>query len=1066
MYRGRTMLTSKQVGLGPRVFFGLALPFLVVWTGSAYSKSFDRQGDGATAPIAAPNLEDHASYFAEKRVGVSAAALKKADHLRRKTIGSIQSLLKDSRKSARRFELHLRLGELYVERHDYLRDVEMRTYDEQYEAWEKLDQDKRGDEPQLSTRGSTAELTRAANSFRRLVREFPRHPRTDSALYALAKTLARLGKSTSVNYYEQLVKSHPKSKLLPETYLALGENYFEKHQIEAAIKYYKLAMQFKDQPAYPYAVYKLGWAYYNAPVKNDADAKTNYGKAITAFKLVVKLAELDKTRSARNLDLKDEAIRDLIMVWAEGEDVASAWRYFKTIGQHQSFYTMLERLGHIYATQGKNTKAIAVFQRLLRDAPGRPHNPEIHAKLVELLDLTNKPTKVVAELQRMQKSYLGRSPWKGALSKKEELSQDAIKKRTEAIEKAPKLVENMLHRYGALYHQRGQKSKDSRYLSYAATLYASYLETFVKEPAAYDIRYYLAEILFDFKKYEIASDHYLKVAKASKNGKYRKPAALNSVAALNQLVVNTKFPKLPPAGQATKSLPIPSQKQRLVKGIDNYIALLPKEADGYPMRFTAAQIYFEHGHYDQALKRFNNLTKELPETPQAKAAVRVVLAFHTDREDWAKLIVWSKDFGGRQKLMDAETKKYVVDLLRGSMFKQALALEKRQSYQKAAMAFLDYQKEFPTDKNADRALFNANINFAKIGRIKDALAASNLLLKNYADSKLKADVLASQATTYEALANFSEAASFYQTLATQFANDQRAPGALYNSAVLYKGIGDKEKATKAFDRFVKFYPKHKAAVDARTELAKLYEDDKKWTAAIAVYETLAADKMANADQQALAMAKAASLETLHVSRSKGRKAAERVRARLVKKDAPTAFEARRTVASTLFELVEPAFGAFQATAISDGGQIERQVQTKQQRLEKLAAAYEKVIELGSAEYSVASLYRLGQAHENFATALFQAPAPSGASQVDIDKLRTELEKVAFPLKDEAYKFFETAYKRSTEVQTFTVWTQRTYQKMVELAPDRHPPIDELSASPAYLSHDLSVKQPAVAKLLK
>ena len=1066
MFRGRTLLTNKQVGLGPRVFFGLAIPILMVWTGSALGKSFDRQGDGATAPIAAPNLEDHASYFAEKRVGVSVGALKKADHLRRKTIGSIQALLNDSKKSARRFELHLRLGELYVERHDYLRDIEMRSYDQQYEAWEKLDQDKRGNEPQLSTANSTAELTKAANSFRRLVREFPRHPRTDSALFALAKTLARLGKSTSVNYYEQLVKSHPRSKLLPETYLALGENYFEKHQIEAALKYYKLAMKYKDQPAYPYAIYKLGWAYYNAPVKDDANAKANYSKAITAFKLVVKLAELDKTRTGRNLDLKDEAIRDLIMVWAEGEDVASAWRYFKTIGQHQSFYTMLERLGHIYATQGKNTKAIAVFHRLLRDAPLRPHNPEIHGKLVELLDLTNEPTKAVAELQRMQKNYLERSAWQVALRKKEGLSRDRLKENAEALEKAPKLVENMLHRYGALYHQRGQKSKDSRYLSYAATLYASYLETFVKEPAAYDIRYYLAEILFDFKKYETASKHYFKVARVSKDGKYRKPAALNSVAALNQLVVNTKFAKLPPAGQATKSLPIPAEKQQLVKGIDSYVALLPREADGYPMRFTAAQIYFEHGHYDQAISRFNKLTKELPETPQAKAAVRVVLAFHADREDWGKLIVWSKDFGGRQKLMDSETKKYVVDLLRGSMFKQALALEKRQSFHKAALAFLDYQKEFPTDKNADRALYNANINFARIGRIKDALAANNLLLKTYADSELKADVLASQATTYESLASFSEAASFYQTLATQFANDQRAPGALYNAAVLFKGIGEKDQATKAFDRFVKFYPKHQAAIEARTELAKLFEDDKKWTAAISTYETLAANKKASADQQALALAKAAAIETLHVSRSKGRQNAERVRASLVKEGAPAAFEARRIVASTLFELVEPAFGAFQATAISDGGQIERQVQAKQQRLEKLAAAYEKVIEIGSAEYSVASLYRLGQAHENFSIALFKAPAPSGASQVDIDKLRTELEKVAFPLKDEASKFFETAYKRSTEVQTFTVWTQRTYQKMVELAPDKHPPIDELSASPAYLSHDLSVKQPAVARLLK
>jgi hypothetical protein len=67
--------------------------------------------------------------------------------------------------------------------------------------------------------------------------------------------------------------------------------------------------------------------------------------------------------------------------------------------------------------------------------------------------------------------------------------------------------------------------------------------------------------------------------------------------------------------------------------------------------------------------------------------------------------------------------------------------------------------------------------------------------------------------------------------------------------------------------------------------------------------------------------------------------------------------------------------------------------------------------------------------------------------------------VALPLRDEAYKFFETAYQRSKEVDTFTTWTRLTYQKMVELAPDKHPSIDELSAEPGYLSHSVKIGQP-------
>src|SRR5690606_10796879 len=150
-----------------------------------------------------------------------------------------------------------------------------------------------------------------------------------------------------------------------------------------AIIYYRKAMQYKNHQAYTYAVYKLGWAYYNAQTKSEKDQAGNYKKAVTAFKLVVKLSDRDKQRKQRGLDLKEEAIRDVIMVWTEAEDVKSAWRYFWTIGEQGSFYTMLERLGQIYTDQGQNAKAIVLYARILKEAPNRESNPEIHAKLAD-----------------------------------------------------------------------------------------------------------------------------------------------------------------------------------------------------------------------------------------------------------------------------------------------------------------------------------------------------------------------------------------------------------------------------------------------------------------------------------------------------------------------------------------------------------------------------------------------------------------------------------------------------------------------------------------------------------
>src|SRR5690348_12449570 len=121
MLRG---ITSKRIGR-----WLMVATLLLGAEGTLFAAPGGRNGDLVKGKIQAPGLEDHANYFAENRKDVSAADQEKADKLRRKTIDSIKDLLDSKKKSVRRFELLLRLGELYVERHDYLRDVELSKYE-------------------------------------------------------------------------------------------------------------------------------------------------------------------------------------------------------------------------------------------------------------------------------------------------------------------------------------------------------------------------------------------------------------------------------------------------------------------------------------------------------------------------------------------------------------------------------------------------------------------------------------------------------------------------------------------------------------------------------------------------------------------------------------------------------------------------------------------------------------------------------------------------------------------------------------------------------------------------
>lgn len=1020
------------------------IAFLCFATTDGLARSLERRGSALDGKLAAPTMEDGADYFA-KSESESLEVQQKVDEIRLKTIASIASLLAEIPKGPRRFELLLRMGELYVERHDYLREVEIDSFSKAWDRWEK--DGKKGSEPRVSYAGSKGELTKAANTFRKLVTEFPKHPRTDAALYVLAKTLSRLGNENCVLYYKQLIKTFPDSPLRPDAYLSLGEFYFDRHQITLAMENYKAAMNYKENRVYPYAVYKLGWAYYNAPSKNQDESHKNLSKAVSAFKLVVKLSDKEGARVGK-LNLREEAIKDLVMVWAETEDVDTAWDYFQNIGEKNSFYIMLERLGNIYAENGQNEKAITVYARLMNETPNRSVNPDLLAKVIELREHSNRhPGAVVKDLELMVRLYYGKTSWAQANAKDKEV-----------VEKANKTVEFNLRRYGTLFHSRGDKAHNQELLEAAAQIYALYLNAYPKNDNAYEIRFYLAQILYDQKKFEQASMHYMIVAKARpKDGKYLKTAALNSVAALNDLVNQTKFQPVPKWGHVPQPLAVPREKAKLIETIDEYVKLLPNETAGQPMRFTAAQAYFDYGHYSEAIKRCETIINQLPQTKQADSSVKLIVGYYAEQQDWSKAMTWTGRFSKSKVLMSKpEIKTYVTDMHRVSIFNAALAFEKSKRYESAALVFLNFQQTFPDDKNADRALYNASVNYSRVGKIEKSLALQQKMLEQYPKSTLKSTVLVNLAETNEALGYFDVAARSYREFGRSFPQDPRSPGALFNAAILFKGLNDTASAMTLFDEFARRYPNNKLAGDALLELAQLQEKGGRNAEAMNTYALYGSRySSAGTDQEMFAEAKIAELSAAAGRPADAQKKIDKLRLRLAKTQTP-AFEARRIVASYMFKNLDGRFSEFKASRINNPARIEADVKRKQSQLESLASSYERVIEVGNAEFTVASLYRLGEMHENFAEELFKAPSPRGVSQAALDAFRSSLEKVAFPLKEESQKFFEAAYNQAKDVNTFTVWTQRIHKKMVEVQPDKYKEVNEQSAQPSYLSHTVLV----------
>ncbi len=1039
------MIRGKNKG---RISFVLALMLCGI-APQAFGGSANRAIEAKNHKSAAPTKEDSADYFAEARAGVTAEAARQADELRLKTMSSIKSLLENKKNARQEFELTLRLGELHVERADYLRDIEIQTYVKEYERWEVADPKTRSEKPPTAIyKNSEASLYNATQVFRKLANKFPKHPRTDIVLYALGNTLGRLNDDNAVNYYKQMIKSHPKSPLVPDAWLALGEFYFDKHDIKNAQQSYEKVMTFKSHRAYPYAVYKLGWCFYNSQGVDEKNPGDNLRRSIAAFQLVVKISESAKKQ---NFNLRNEALRDLVMAYAEADDTEGAWKYFSNIGEKDRFYNMLERMGTLYSEAGKNKKAIEVYTRLVTESPNRKNNPSIYQRLLALHDASQNFADVVQTIKTMKANFTSSSAW-SAVNKADKKS----------LTDAKTLTERSMHRYGTMFHSRGQKIKNPDLENHAAEIYSLYLETFSDLEPAYDIRFYLADIQNAQKKYIQASANFVMVAQQKpKDGKHLKEAAFNAVEAISTLAASTKFAPVPPPAQVPAPLEIPRVRKLYADTIDFYVGLLPSEAAGLPMRFTAAQIYFDYGHYTQAIKRFDSLAETYGNTKQGQSAARTIIAYYNEKADWSNVVAFGKKYQTNKGIAaDQSIRKFIDNSLRSALFNSAITSEKSKDFNKAAEAFLEFQKLFPQDENADRALFNASLNQFKAGRVTDSIESQKKLLSIYNKSALCPDVMANLAETHEAVAQFQPAAETYRKFSEFYPNDKRAPLSLFNAGVLFRGINKMDLAAKSFADLYSRYPSHVAASDAILESARIKETNGDEKGAISAYGLFANNPVNKIKDEGLyAEAKTIELRLKADHKHEGaRKDLGKLIHSLRAKGSPRAADARRIVAMILFNDQEGSVKSFRSLPLDNGKEIEKQAAAKQSKLVRLANAYQDIIQIGNAEYAVASYYRLGELHEDFANALFNAPAPAGANQKAAAEFKSQLEKAAFPLKEEATKFFETAFRQSSEVETFSAWTQKTYQKMGQLAPDKYPAVYEQSASPSYMSYKVSLNR--------
>ncbi|MBF5042506.1 tetratricopeptide repeat protein [Aggregicoccus sp. 17bor-14] len=1062
---------------------------------------------------------------------------------RREQIESLKKIISLSADQKEAPSLHFRLGELYWEEAKFFFIEANRKDDDLIAAMNRNDA-----AGQSRAKADKAELLAQSKSYGKLaveqytkiVQEYPKFERTDEVLFFLGQYLMENGEDRkALVAYKRLIEKFPKSKYVPDAHLAFGEYYFnnskgKREELEKALASYKKAAEYPENQVYAFALYKQGWCYFNL---------ADYANAKDKFKTVVLYGELagaqavekDGGKSGKGT-LVREARGDFVRSYArEGDAKAARDEFGKVASTPEDRFTMLKQLANLYYEDGKDREAALTFNTLIKEKPLSPEAPGFQGKIVDCVLRMGNKERTVGQVRRLVKIM------------NDVESSGVIKsdKDKQALADARELSERTLSNLAVTWHNEGKKTRDEETFKYADMIYGDYLTLFPENPKAYDLRFFWAELLNDnLQQFEKAAENYtlvvLQDAKKleakdpkgkpapQKAGKWLTNAAYNAVLAYDEVVK-----KLEESGQLKtetgsdiqKKVAIPGPKQALLDACERYIRYVPKGDKRVEIEFKAANIYYRYNHFDEAVLRFSEIALNYPEYKfengerAAEIAANLILDSYNLLQDYAKVNEWARRFYNNDKLASGPFRDQLARLIEQSSFKLVNQLEAKGEFARAGDAYLTFVAEFPKSEIADKALYNASVDFFKAKMVDRSIQTRQRIIQSYPRSSFIPACIYANAEALEAIGDFSEAAEAYELYVrgyersidakggmksgggaskaahararaqasrkkakaqaaaaaepekkdpVQVWEEPKAQVALFNAATYRDGLGQYKAALKDREHFLELWPKSKDAESVFLSIADLYEKSGAYGRALKQLEDYEREYMRSPSKVLEAEGRIAAIyeQKLRRPREANRiynrvydyfeKLPRRIRKEL---DKP----ALAAVARAHMLRIEPDYAQFARLRLSWGRPaspeaFKASIKEKKKALDVVQRLYVETVQLGAADSGICALHRLGLAYDNFADKVINAPMPPGTDEAMRDALKEQFTTEAQPLKDQATEALKSAVAKGHELDVYNDCFAKSLQLLrTTYAPEQFPEVPEDKLPLLNVKHAVAVE---------
>ena len=1040
-----------------RFSLALILASLVGFAGPAEAQKRKKSKDNLAtsekkaANVIKPDSEDDALQRPEDAAieALVADKEKRLSKVRKRQLKQMRSILRKNPLYKKKADLLFRIAEKEWDEAKYRYFLQRKDYDKRYETFLNGTLKKRPKEP-------VADYSKALIEYKQLLKEFPNYKRIDEVMFFLGRGLITAGKKKEgASYMLRLTKEYPKSKYRTAAYLAVAEYYFDNDLLFAAKTNYLKVLEDTKSIQYPYALYKLGYVYYNL---------REYEDSIKSFKRVV---DLSKGQDKRKVYFTNQAYSAVTMSFAEVDD---GWKrardYFREMGGQKLATTYLEKIARVYSKQDKPTLEVEVYEYLIGANKEGQKVPEYAERVTASYKKQEDMDKVEKTINRFLTYFDPKGSWY-AVNK--DIEEPRIRSNQYRDQELDWLIGHFHTKAQELEKLKNAEKADIKYRK-AAKYYEKYLELFPKAKDLYEKEFYLAEIyFFQTKQWDKASDHYKAVVHRDPKGKYSKESAYAVILCKEEkmadagLVKRVKRKKLKKGkrGKAAKANvtfgakrkddkfePIPktalhSVENEFLEACKDYLDYYPKDKEVPSVSFRSAEIFIKKGHYSEGIKRLEVIMEHHAKHRFAGFAAATLFDANYRLRRWDQMERWGRYMLERRNFKVMK-KKQLRDVIAISINEYATELNAKGEKDKAAKEMLRFVKEFPKHEKASIALFNAAAINEQAERTEEAIDLYESVIKRYPKSKQATESHMVLGLLYESQTEFETAANYFEKMAS-FPDVPQVADALFNAGSIRAALEQYDQAIGIFETFAKKFPDAKETPQLHLQIAEYHEKQLRPKKALKAYDRyIKLFKKTQAE-----MIPEVYLRKALIEQKKGGKRARRLATDQLKKsskafkrlpdEAKEKPKVRRTQARVKFLLAEYAYEDFEAIKIEfPERKLKKSLVKKAELLTKTGELFFEVLDFKSYDVSAGALYRIGESYYLYAKSLFDLPIPEGLTEDEQFLYRAMLDDRAAPLEEKSIEAVRRALELAHKHQVYNDWSSKAASLLAKFSPERFP----------------------------